>query len=239
VVELQERLQDTGELAREELSKSQGRQKKFYDVKGKDRKFKVGDKVLLLLPTDMNKLLMQWKGPFEIMEYRNDNNYRVNLNGRLKLFHANMLKKYVERKIAEEVELFNAAVVEDSHEVEIGEIPELVDEQQENFKNVNINPQLSDEQKEVTSLLSEFTYHFTDVPKVTNLGKDSIQLTSSEPIRSKAYPLPFAMREAVDKELDAMLASGVIKPSTASYASPIVVVKKHDGSNRNVLIFVS
>jgi len=40
------------------------------------------------------------------------------------------------------------------------------------------------------------------------------------------------MREAVDMELDSMLASGVIEPSTASYASPIVVVKKPDGSNR-------
>jgi len=80
----------------------------------------------------------------------------------------------------------NAAVVEDSHEVEIGEISEFVDEQQENFKDVNINPQLSNEQKEVTSLLSEFTDLFTDVPKVTNLGKHSIQLTSFEPIRSKA-----------------------------------------------------
>ena len=127
---------------------------------------------MLLLPTDTNKLLMQWKGPFEIMECRNDNNYRVQLNGRLKLFHANMLKKYVERKTAEEVELLNAAVVEDSHDVEIGEISEFVDEQKENFKDVNINPQLSSEQKEeVTSLLSEFTDLFTDVPKVTNFGK--------------------------------------------------------------------
>jgi len=149
-----------------------------------------------------------------------------------------MLKKYVERKTAEEVELLNAAMVEDGHEVEVGEISEFVDEQQENFKNVNINPQLSNEQKEeVTSLLSDFTDLFTDVPKVSNLGKHSIQVTRSEPIRSKAYPLPFATREAVDKELDAMLASGVIEPSTTSYASPIVVVKKHDGSNRICIDF--
>ena len=45
------------------------------------------------------------------------------------------------------------------------------------------------------------------------------------------------MREAVDKELDAMLASSVIEPSTASYASPIVEVKKHDGSNRICIDF--
>ena len=186
----------------------------------------------------MNKLLMQWKCPFEIMECRNDNNQRVQLNGRLKLFHANMLKKYVERKTAEEVELFNAAVVEDSHEVEIDEISEFVDEQKENFKNVNINSQLSNEKKEeVTSLISGFTDLFIVVRKVTNLGKHSIQLSSSEPIRSKAYPLPFAMREAVDKEFAVMLASGVIEPSAASYASPIVVVKKHYGSNRICIDF--
>jgi len=72
VVELQERFQDTCEFTREELSRSQGRLK-YCDVKSKDRKFNVGDKVLLL-PTDTNKLLMQWKRPFEIMECMNDNN---------------------------------------------------------------------------------------------------------------------------------------------------------------------
>ena len=61
--------------------------------------------------------------------------------------------------------------------------------------------------------------------------------TSSEPVRSKAYPLPYALREQVDKEIDSMLASGIIEPSTASYASPIVVVNKPDGSNRICIDF--
>ena len=33
--------------------------------------FKVGDKVLLLLPTDSNKLVLQWKDPFEVVEVLN------------------------------------------------------------------------------------------------------------------------------------------------------------------------
>ena len=82
------------------------------------------------------------------------------------------------------------------------------------------------------SVLVEFQDVFTDLPKVTGLGEHSIQLTNTEQIRSKAYPLPFAMRETVDKEIDSMLACGVIEPSTTAYASPIVVVKKPDGSNR-------
>jgi len=77
VIDLQNRLQETCQVARKELSKAQGKQKKYYDVKSRERKFKVGENVLLLLPTDSNKLLMQWKGPFEILESRHDNNYRI------------------------------------------------------------------------------------------------------------------------------------------------------------------
>ena len=92
---------------------------------------------------------------------------------------------------------------------------------------MNINPELTPEQKEeVTNVLAEFSDVFADVPKVTTLGVHSNKLTNKEPIRSKAYPLPFAIRESVDRELDSMLASGVIEPSTATYyVSPIVVVK--------------
>lgn len=235
VLDLQNRLQETCDVAKEGLQKAQGKQKKYYDVKSRDRKFKVGDKVLLLLPTDGNKLLMQWKGPFEVIECRNDNNYRVQLESRVKLFHANMLKKYVERKQTKEEVVHQglATVIEDSHDLESGEISEFIGQQSETYKDVNVNDELSDEQKEqVAEILREFQDVFTDVPKVTKLGTHTIELTSSEPIRSKAYTLPFAMREAVDKELDLMLANGVIEPSTAAYASPIVIVKKHDGSNR-------
>jgi len=40
------------------------------------------------------------------------------------------------------------------------------------------------------------------------------------------------MQSEVEKELDTMLKLGVIEPSTSSYASPIVVVRKPGGSNR-------
>ena len=195
--------------------------------------------MLLLLPTDGNKLLMQWKGPFEVLECRNDNNYRIQLEGRVKMFNANMLKKYTEReKRDEDVQVVAAVVFEDNYDVETGEITDFVGEQNENYRHVNINPQLSQEQKvEVENVLSEFQYVLTDVPKVTSLGEHSIELSSLEPIRSRAYPLPFAMREAVDQELDFMLASGVIEPSTAPYASPIVVVKKSDESNHICIDF--
>ena len=66
VLELRERLDETMKLAQAELEKNQGRNKNLHDQKAKKRSFQVEDKVLVLLPIDQNKLLMQWKGPFEI-----------------------------------------------------------------------------------------------------------------------------------------------------------------------------
>jgi len=53
--------------------------------------------VLVLLPTDSNKLLLQWKGSFEVLEKVRGDDYKIQLTGRTKMFHANMLKKYFER----------------------------------------------------------------------------------------------------------------------------------------------
>jgi len=59
VVDLRERLQDTCDMAHQNLLKAQVRQKKYYDCSSKERSFKPGEKVSLLLKTDDNKLLMQ------------------------------------------------------------------------------------------------------------------------------------------------------------------------------------
>jgi len=98
VLDLNDRLQSTCELAKIELQKSQIRQKKYYDRKKKVRTFEKGDEVLVLLTTDSNKLLLQWKCPFEILEKVIGDDYRVQLVGRTKTFYANMLKKYWSRE---------------------------------------------------------------------------------------------------------------------------------------------
>ena len=98
VINLTKRLEHTCELAMKNLQKVQGKQKAYYDRRAKPRSFKVGDKVLLLLPNDSNKLLLLWRGPFEIVEVLNCFDYRVNVNGCIHSYHANILRLYVERK---------------------------------------------------------------------------------------------------------------------------------------------
>src|SRR6266568_2251767 len=94
VLDLSEKLEDTCKLARDELSKSSARACKYYNMKTKPRTFKEGDLVLLLLPTDHNKLLMHWRGPFKVVERVNNMDYRVDLGSRIRMLHANLLKRY-------------------------------------------------------------------------------------------------------------------------------------------------
>ena len=98
MINLRKCLKHTFELAMKNLQKVQGKQKAYYDWQEKPRSFKVGDKVLLLLPTDSNKLLLQWWWPSEIVEVLNHVDYRVNVNGYIHTYHANILRLYVKRK---------------------------------------------------------------------------------------------------------------------------------------------
>ena len=229
VVDLKERLNDTCELAQRELQKSQQKQRKYYNQKTKVRTFQTGDSVLVLLPTDSNKLLLQWQGPFKVVERVRGDDYRIQLAGRIRTYHANMLKQYFTREQGEEM----SAMIIETEDKPDDEMSLFTNLQTETYKDVQINPDLSEKQKEqVMEVLEEFQDVFSDVPNITNLGEHSIKLTTDEPVYSKPYSLPHAMQAEVEKELETMLNLGVIEPSNSTYASPIVIVRKPDGSNR-------
>jgi len=85
-------------------------------------------------------------------------------------------------------------------------------------------------------LLEAFQDVFTDVPALTTLGEHSITLTTDEPVHSKPYPIPHAMQQTVDKELENMLQMGIIEPSTSSYASPTLWSENQMDQTGSVLI---
>ena len=74
-------------MGQAEMERNQIRNKKLYNWKAKKRVFQVGDKVLVLLPTDHNKLLTQWKGPFEVKGCNGGNSYQIEVNRKMKTFH--------------------------------------------------------------------------------------------------------------------------------------------------------
>jgi len=55
------------------------------------RQLKAGDQVPILIPTDNHKLLLQWKGPFPVLERVGPTDYRIQLQAGVKVFHINNL----------------------------------------------------------------------------------------------------------------------------------------------------
>ena len=177
VVDLQERLEKTWKLAQDSLSTMSRKYKKHYDLTAKARKLKVNDKVLVLLPTDSNKLLVQWKGKYLVTDITHENNYVLDMNGNKKMFHINLLKKYFERS-APEVQMAGFLDVvgycEENSEMELldnkGEDGDIVTMpssiQKEYVEQIKVSTDLGiKEQARITELICRYQDVFTDIPK--------------------------------------------------------------------------
>ena len=69
VLKMRDRLEEMTDIVQENVANSQAQQKKWYDDKARFREFQVGEQVLVLLPTSSNKLLAQWQGPYQIVQW--------------------------------------------------------------------------------------------------------------------------------------------------------------------------
>ena len=130
VINLRNELEKTCKLASENLVNAQNKQKSHFDVRAKQRTLEPDDLVLLLLPTDNNKLLMHWKGPFRVLERIGINDYRIQIADNTKIFHINMLKKLNKRAqadIAATVAVLDHMSDDDDDDLESVEMPHLTD----------------------------------------------------------------------------------------------------------------
>ena len=219
-------------IAQEELLKSRKKNKTLCDRRDKRREFQEGDKILLLLPTDTNKLLMLWKGPYEIMSIcRKGNNYRIEVNRKVKTFHANMVKKYIERADQDGAPQQNSddnqakscdictEIIGRNEDLSVNdeEIMELANcHQKETVQDVKLGVELTKtQQEEKINTLSKHKEAFSDIPGKTKKIKHMIELTENNPIRSQPYPLPYAMRENLRKEIEDMLSLEIIRESNS------------------------
>ena len=66
----------------------------------------------------------------------------------------------------------------------------------------------------------------------TGMIKMEIDTGSSGPRKQPARKVPFAARQEIARQLCSMQDQGVIHPSSSPWASPVVVVRKKDGSLR-------
>ncbi|XP_076461774.1 uncharacterized protein LOC143294228 [Babylonia areolata] len=238
VVDLRNRIVQTCEIARQAVKKAAGTNKRYFDRKARQRTFDPDDRVYVLRPAKHNKLELTWQGPYRVIERLGEVDYKIQMPQGTTVWHANMLKKHVPREESRQVEpAVQAIVLEPDPEgeecsVRSDDIPLIPLEATEGVEDVVIETEDPDFAEQLRVLVEEFDDVFTDLPTCTTLEECRINLRTDVPVCCKPYPVPFSQRETVEKEIDAMLKLGVIEPSTSSYASPIVLVKKKDGKVR-------
>ena len=81
------------------------------------------------------------------------------------------------------------------------------------------------------ALLCELSAVMSNSPGKTNLMEHHIEAGSARSVRLPPYRIPHAYREKVEMEIQVML-GGIITPSNSEWSSPVVLVKKKDGSLR-------
>ena len=241
VIDLKERLQTTCELAQKELAKSQTRYKRYYDRKARSRSYKVNDHVLILLPTDNNTLLLQWKGPFKVVEKVTVHDYKLDINGKFRTFHANMLKQYLSReqeyngdnKVSTISAVGVVGCLDPTTGTEDRDLYFECDRVDADLSKAKMGDKLMESQKtEIIHMLQSLSDAFSDKAGKTNLIQHEIRLTTEKPVRSNMYPIPYTVGDAIKQEIEDMLDLKVIERSISAYAAPIVLVRKKDNSYR-------
>ena len=213
---LKDRLEVMHDVQRDRAKKAGLDRKKSFDKKTVNRVLEKGDKVLCRLPGMASKLKESWHGPYLVVDKLNRVDYKIEVGKKkFKTLHINNMKKYFER----ELEVMRLVVVAEECEEESGRVP------------MHGSCDSFDRQM-VVVLEEEFPDVFRDVPGRTGVWKLQIHTGDTFPIASGPYRVPDQMKDGVREELSTLLSSGVISESVSPWASPLLPVKKKDGSVR-------
>lgn len=85
---------------------------------------------------------------------------------------------------------------------------------------------------EVKDEIKHMVTNYTPAKCKTTNVKMNIVLKMEEPIYQRPRRLPTVERDIVEKQVRDWLKDGVVEPCSSEYASPVVIVKKKDGSSR-------
>ena len=188
VLSIQDKMSQMAEPVHANMEKAEETQKRWYDLKSRDRKLKEGDKVLVLLPTSTDKLLAQWQGPYVVQKKINDVNYQIDLGSkkrnRFHVFHINMLRLWYETNYLGD---------------ELEEVDEEAEPDQPSWGAMKEGPQyeisdyLDEEQRaSLRQLLEEFKDTLQIRPGWTQVIEHYIHTGAERPVKLPPYRLPYA-----------------------------------------------
>ena len=247
VSDFRNRLSRACEVARSNLKTSRGKMKARYDNHVIDRKYKPGNKVLVLLPIPGRPLQARYFGTYTIDKNTSDLNYIINTPGRRKnkqMCHVNMLKEYFDRdsSISKPITVVNT-VPQESNVFEPEVNSDFIyksDPGPSKLENSdilrNLNNKLShlepSQQEELKQLIHEYERLFPDIPTRTDKIYHDVIVEDSKPIKQHPYRMNPLKPKYLQDEVKYLLENDFIEPSQSNYSSPCILVPKSNGTYR-------
>ena len=233
VSKMQEQLETARGIALKNLENAQEKMKENYDRKTEERKFSVGDKVLVLANRAGKPLAMKYEGPWDVIQVLPNDNYEIKVFGKRNetiKCHINRLKAYVEKAETREVFVGFNDVVEEDFCKDVGVDCKLSNSViLENIEEWKLKHLDENQKKEVLKILHHNTVLFGNVPNVTNKMEHHVILNDSKPIRQAPYRMNPEKKEYLKQEISYMLENNIIRESKSPWASPTILVAKPKG----------
>lgn len=244
VEELRQRLTRCWSVAADNLEVTRDKTKQRYDLKSKCREFQPGQQVLVFLPLQGQPLAAKFSGPYTILKKISNTTYVVSTPDRRRaqrLCHINSMKPYQEEaQGSAQPALVCSSTSPEDEEVLQGLDPTDFSSVRAWQQNPAVFSQLStklahlepSQQSDIHRLLSRYPAVMRDRPGLTSLVVHDICVGEAKPIKQVPYRVNPEQRAVLSREISAMQELGLIKEDHSPWSSPVVLVKKPDGSSR-------
>ena len=112
--------------------------------------------------------------------------------------------------------------------------PSIPSKAKETFNDCTVSDSLSDTQRqELKVILEQASSQLSDVPSLTSTLQHEIHLIDTNDFKLQhSYPIPYALEETLKSELEKWEDMGIVEKSNSQYCSPLLAVRKKDGSHR-------
>ena len=223
VEQLKMNLMDFSVIAGDRSALAKCKMKVLYDKSSKpNTSFSPGSMVLVRTPGFSAKFSDSWEGPFEVLRQVTPVTWEISIPNsprKKRIVHVNMLNEWHTAKVL----VCRVVVLEE-------ETPNIYSNSLAKNLTKEQFTQLHEVQKSFGSLL-------TDTPGSTSLTEIAIITGDAPPFQSCPYRIPSALLNSVRLSLDTLMEEGIIEPSHSPWSSPMIPVKKKDGSVRICIDF--
>ncbi len=188
-----------------------------------DKPLDIGASVLMRIPGMKSALQAAWEGPYKVVSSTSRVTYQISKGDGhpMRLAHRDNLKLYTPRPLS-----VNAVTL-------------IAEEQGIDHSLLSSKATLGNDkcpgfrQDDLDSLLKDLCSYFSETPGLCSAGTCVIELADGAAVVNlPPRQIPAGIRDAVRSELDKLLKDGIIVQSNSAWASPLVPVRKKDGSVR-------